>query len=193
MPSQKFPGWWAVLPVAGACLLIAGKDAVVNRLLLSSRPAIFIGLISYPLYLWHWPLFSLETILNRSFVADPAVQRFLLVVASLLAAVATYYLIERPIRFGNRRRLKVAGLCLFGLLIAYVRVQHLFPRGPVVQEWLGVPLPGAGPAIDHIPLDDDKYFRSGKCHLRVHQGAERFCRGLRADRQGTRKSRSALG
>ncbi len=173
--ESKFPGWWAVLPVAGACLLIAaGKDAVVNRLLLSSRPAIFIGLISYPLYLWHWPLFSLETILNRSFVADPAVQRFLLVVASLLAAVATYYLIERPIRFGNRRRLKVAGLCLFGLLIAYVGFNTYSREGLLFRNGWVFRYPELVRPLITYRFDDDKYFRSGKCHLRVHQGAEGF-------------------
>src|SRR5204863_6577921 len=54
-----YPGWWALFPTAGALLLItAGQEAWINRRLLSSKPLVFVGIISYPLYLWHWPLFS---------------------------------------------------------------------------------------------------------------------------------------
>ena len=173
--EAKFPGWWATLPVAGACLLIAaGKDASVNRRLLSSRLAIFIGLISYPLYLWHWPLFSLETILNRQFVANPVVQRALLVLAALLASIGTYYLIERPIRFGSRRRMKVAGLCLFGLLIAYLGFNTYSRQGLLFRTGWVFRYPEIIRPLITYRFDDDKYFRAGECHLRVHQGAEGF-------------------
>ena len=173
--ESKFPGWWAVLPVAGASLLIAaGKEASVNRLLLASQPAIFIGLISYPLYLWHWPLFSLDMILNRQFVTDPTLQRGLLVAASLIASVGTYYLIERPIRFGGRRRMKVAGLCLFGLLIAYVGFNTYSRQGLLFRTGWVFRYPEIVRPLITYRFDDDKYFRSGKCHLRVHQGAEGF-------------------
>ena len=53
---RAFPGWWAVLPVAGSALLLSTPAAWVNRVVLSSKPLVWIGLISYPLYLWHWPL-----------------------------------------------------------------------------------------------------------------------------------------
>jgi len=52
-----FPGWWALAPTIGAGLLIsAGPRAWINRKLMANRVVVFIGLISYPLYLWHWPL-----------------------------------------------------------------------------------------------------------------------------------------
>ena len=54
---HEFPGWWALLPVFGAYLAInAGPQAMLNRLLLTNRILVWIGLVSYPLYLWHWPL-----------------------------------------------------------------------------------------------------------------------------------------
>jgi peptidoglycan/LPS O-acetylase OafA/YrhL len=54
---HAFPGWWALLPTVGAVLLIsAGPDAWFNRHVLAHRVLVFVGLISYPLYLWHWPL-----------------------------------------------------------------------------------------------------------------------------------------
>ncbi|MFD2884490.1 acyltransferase family protein [Pseudomonas lini] len=57
--TLPFPGKWALFPTVGTILLIAaGSSAWVNRVLLSSRPMIAVGLISFPLYLWHWPLLT---------------------------------------------------------------------------------------------------------------------------------------
>ncbi|KAF0699643.1 hypothetical protein As57867_009749, partial [Aphanomyces stellatus] len=55
--SSVFPGFWALLPSCGASLLIAaGPSAPFNAYILSSSPMVFLGKISYALYLWHWPL-----------------------------------------------------------------------------------------------------------------------------------------
>src|SRR5437879_7644415 len=59
-----FPGWWAILPVAGAALLLSAPEAWFCRIVLASRPLVWIGLISYPLYLWHWPLFVFVAIIK---------------------------------------------------------------------------------------------------------------------------------
>jgi peptidoglycan/LPS O-acetylase OafA/YrhL len=108
--SRHFPGRWAILPVAGAALVIAaGPDAWFNRAL-ASRPLVGIGLISYPLYLWHWPLLSFLRILNGD--TPSAAIRLGAVVASFGLAWATYAWIEKPIRFGPRRRGVVAALCV---------------------------------------------------------------------------------
>ena len=64
--DDLFPGWWALLPTMGTGLLIAaGPLSWINRNLLSRGPVIFIGLISYPLYLWHWPILSFLKIVDR--------------------------------------------------------------------------------------------------------------------------------
>jgi peptidoglycan/LPS O-acetylase OafA/YrhL len=108
--SRHFPGRWAILPVAGAALIIAaGPDGVINRWL-SRKTMVAIGLISYPLYLWHWPILSFLRILNGETPA--AWVRLLAVAASFALAWATYQFIEKPIRFGPRRRLTVAVLCV---------------------------------------------------------------------------------
>lgn len=100
--TRVFPGLWVMLPVGGTFLLIAaGSQAWVNRTLLSLRPVVFIGLISYPLYLWHWPLLSLAHILAGDIPA--ASLRLGLLGASVVLASLTYYFVERPIRFGRRR------------------------------------------------------------------------------------------
>ncbi|KAH9149024.1 hypothetical protein AeRB84_007783, partial [Aphanomyces euteiches] len=55
--SRAFPGYWAVLPTGGAALLIAaGPEAPLNDNILGSRAMVYVGKISYALYLWHWPL-----------------------------------------------------------------------------------------------------------------------------------------
>jgi peptidoglycan/LPS O-acetylase OafA/YrhL len=97
--SSAFPGWWAVLPVGGAALLISAKSAWLNRNLLCNRIAVFIGLISYPLYLWHWPLLSFHTIVDPEPAALPL--RIGLVAVSLMLAWLTYEIVEKPIRYGR--------------------------------------------------------------------------------------------
>lgn len=57
--SAAFPGWWALLPTGGAALVIfGGPRAWVNRTLLGAAVPVWIGKISFALYLWHWPLLS---------------------------------------------------------------------------------------------------------------------------------------
>jgi peptidoglycan/LPS O-acetylase OafA/YrhL len=95
--GKTFPGWWAVLPVAGAVALIAaGPTAWINRALLGHRWLVVIGLISYPLYLWHWPLLCFARILNNGH-ADRLI-KVGVVAASFVLAGLTYRLVEQPVR-----------------------------------------------------------------------------------------------
>jgi len=92
-----FPGWWALLPTVGAFLLIAaGPDAWINQKILGNRTAVAIGLISYPLYLWHWPLLAFMHILYPG-KAPPALIAGAVAMAFVLATL-TYRFIELPIR-----------------------------------------------------------------------------------------------
>ncbi|MDR1311292.1 MAG: acyltransferase [Burkholderiaceae bacterium] len=106
--TSHFPGKWAVLPVLGTlCLIASGEKAWVNRLL-SYRALVWIGLISYPLYLWHYPLLSFAHIINAGI--PPRLIRIGAVLASFGLAGATYWLVERPLRFGQYGRAKAVGL-----------------------------------------------------------------------------------
>lgn len=101
-----FPGAWAVLPVGGACLLIAaGPGAWLNRRLLAHPLAIWFGMLSYPLYLWHWPLFSYLQIVKSGHPAHSL--RFVAVLLAILLAWLTWRFIERPIRQARRRTLPI--------------------------------------------------------------------------------------
>ena len=99
---HAFPGWWVLLPVLGTVLLIsAGPNAWVNRKLISNRPLVWVGLISFPLYLWHWPILSFIKILKSQ---EPSWQLSLIaVLASFLLAWLTFKFIEAPCRFGKAK------------------------------------------------------------------------------------------
>lgn len=115
--AQAYPGWWALLPVLGGVLLImAGPQALINRHLLGSRPLRWIGKISYPLYLWHWPLLAFSRILDEL----PIGERNAAVLLSFVLAWLTWRLVEQPLRYGGHGARKtvllgVALACLAGL------------------------------------------------------------------------------
>lgn len=107
--SSSFPGWNALAPTIGAALLIAsGPLNPWAHWLLSRRLMVGVGLISYPLYLWHWPLLVYARII-ASDVPSAAI-RVGAVLLALALSYLTYRLIERPLRFHRRRRTVVFGL-----------------------------------------------------------------------------------
>jgi peptidoglycan/LPS O-acetylase OafA/YrhL len=93
-----FPGWRAALPVVGTALLISSRGSQLNRTLLASRPMVAIGLISYPLYLWHWPLLVYA---SAAFGELGTAWRVGILAISVLLAWATWRAIETPIRTGQ--------------------------------------------------------------------------------------------
>lgn len=109
--TVSFPGRWAVVPVLGTVLIIlAGPKAWINRKILSNKIAVWFGLISFPLYLWHWPLLSFARIVESK--APSLRMRSLAVVLSVVLAWLTVRVIEKPFRIGNQRIVpKVATLC----------------------------------------------------------------------------------
>ncbi len=100
--AQPFPGWRAAIPTFGCALVIANPRSLVGDVALGNRVAGFFGVISYPLYLWHWPLFAFAHIWP-SVIPTPGVMFALAVVAVGLAAF-TYRFIEAPAAALFRRR-----------------------------------------------------------------------------------------
>jgi peptidoglycan/LPS O-acetylase OafA/YrhL len=138
--DNPIPGVWSVIPTAGAAMLIAaGPRAPVNRWLLGSPPLTFVGRISYPLYLWHWPLLSFTRV-----VVGHAPQPTLAaaeIAVSFVAAYATYRLVEAPIRFDELGRRAVpgllAGLAALALIGAAAGAGGIPGRlsGPLFAKW----------------------------------------------------------
>ena len=107
--DKAYPGYWAILPTLGTLLIIsAGARAWLNRAILSNRVLVWFGLISYPLYLWHWLLLSFARLIEYS--ERPPMVRIALVLVSIVLAWVTYRLIERPIRFGRHGMAKTIPL-----------------------------------------------------------------------------------
>jgi peptidoglycan/LPS O-acetylase OafA/YrhL len=115
-PDRAFPGWWALLPVAGSVLLLSAPQAWGCRRLLSNPTMVWFGLISYPLYLWHWPLLVFFTMIK--FNKLTSIERPLVVGLSIALAWATYRYIEVPIRFGRPTRVRTLGACAGMVLVA---------------------------------------------------------------------------
>jgi peptidoglycan/LPS O-acetylase OafA/YrhL len=114
-----FPGWWAVPPTLGTVMIIsAGPHTWLNRAVLSSRALVWLGLISYPLYLWHWPLLSFARIIESQ--TPSSAIRFAAAFISVVLAWLTYRLIEKPIRFGNHGEAKTIILVALMVVVGYV-------------------------------------------------------------------------
>ena len=149
--ASPFPGWWAWLPTLGAALVIAaGREAAVNRVGLSARPVVWVGLISYPLYLWHWPML----VFGRAIWSDAQLWpgALLLVLASVALAVLTWRGIEGRVRHGRGALapvLMLVALCAIAWVgdrvasgqvpIAQSRLTRLVPSAPVLiranRDW----------------------------------------------------------
>lgn len=125
--EKSFPGWWALLPTLGAALIIAaGPQAWLNRTLLSNRIIVWFGLISFPLYLWHWPLLSFARIMQGE---TPSLEiRAAAVLLSVILGWLTFFLIEKPIRYGKpsstdlkrpmRKASKISAALIFFMLLS---------------------------------------------------------------------------
>ena len=125
--KSAFPGWWAALPVGGAALLLSAPAAWGCRHLLASRPLVFIGLISYPLYLWHWPLLVFFGIIK--FAPLTLLERGLIVGLSVALAWLTFRFVESPFRFGRPSSPRIFGLCSGMVLISAASVAVVQGRG----------------------------------------------------------------
>ena len=123
--QTPFPGLSALAPCAGTALLIwsgTGGDTAVKRLL-SRPPVVYLGLISYSLYLWHWPILSFARYWAVRELST--METVALLAASVGLAALSWRFVEQPFRARNGvlagRRLfaaagaAIAGVCLFGL------------------------------------------------------------------------------
>jgi len=109
---MAFPGWAALVPAVGSmCIICAAQDNWFQRNVLSCGPLVFVGAISYPLYLWHWPLLSFATILGSGLV--PAVVRVAAVALSFVLAYLVFRFVELPIR--SWRLSQASGVLAAGL------------------------------------------------------------------------------
>ena len=144
--STVFPGLSAVAPCLGSALIIGAGESgpsLVGRFL-AWRPIVFIGLISYSLYLWHWPII----VIQHLGVFGP-MQHGLVAISSLIMAILSWWFVERPfrkgpLRLGGRALFTSAGVVMLlffavsGYFIASGGIRGRFsPQAEHVASYLG--------------------------------------------------------
>ncbi|MEH6518303.1 MAG: acyltransferase family protein [Halioglobus sp.] len=129
--NTPFPGFAALAPVAGAALLIwAGRSApgeaylpFVNHIL-TCRPIVFTGLVSYSFYLWHWPFFAYHRYVNSS--PPDLWQSITYLCISFVISVGSYYFVEQNFR---NRKFASTSRSMFQLSAAMAAVMMLTSLG----------------------------------------------------------------
>ena len=167
--SFSFPSIWALIPVLGAVLIIAsGSKAWLNRFFLMNPIAVWFGLISYPLYLWHWPILSYLQILSGEM---PAVElRIFGVLLSVFLSWATYFFLERNFRAKQlsfkRLLLLILGISLVGLvgLLAFTekiksRSAMLFPSQQMLADIVPTPVNEKMNCFERLGISADSKIR----------------------------------
>ncbi|HEV3272309.1 MAG TPA: acyltransferase family protein [Candidatus Methylacidiphilales bacterium] len=131
--ETRFPGTAAILPCAGAAVLMWANSLSLTSAgkLLASPPLVFIGLVSYSFYLWHWPVFVFAK--HMTPLRMPLLVVALVAVSFLLAVLSWRY-VETPIRrcavFKGRTQILAFAGVMAGIMIL---------AGFAIQAWQGVP------------------------------------------------------
>ena len=123
------PSFYTLSPIIGVCLIIwfSQKDEFVTKIL-STKLFIGIGLISYSLYLWHYPIFAFSRI--TSFTDANIFKKFFLVSSVLIISISSYFFIEKPFRNKNFHFTKVL-LIIFTIIgiLAIFSSHNIYKNG----------------------------------------------------------------
>jgi len=184
-PESAVPGPVILLPVAGTLLVLRwGTAGTAIARVLSWRPLVVGGLVSYSLYLWHVPLLVFVQYHFRE--PAPAGWRAGAVVAALGLALLSWRLIERPVHSGavlaNRRGLLAVSLCALVLLAVTGMAGHfeqVRPRAAAEADALGSEYAGAELPDDIVPTGELAFVLYGDSHAQQYYRAlsNRFGRG----------------
>jgi len=178
--NLRYPGTWALVPCLGAVLVLLDAPAkqpgaLLSRLLLQQRQLQFVGDISYSLYLWHWPVLILGTLV---FGATPAVRTTLVALCVVLAA-ASYRYVENPIHRAPLASPRGVFAASAVAIIAAVGGGIYWERR--TENWLqGSELA----AIQAVRFDLPEIY-SGKCDTWIHSAAVTPCMFGPADAKRT--------
>jgi len=174
--ATPFPGLAAIPPCLGTALIIfvgGLGDSLVARLL-STKPFVFVGLISYSFYLWHWPILVFQQ-LGMPFpqFSHTKTTRGFLVLVAFVLAVLSWRFVERPFRQGWIRALPTQRI----FLGAFASVVLLFAANLSFEVFGGFPErlpPNAARVASYLSYDADPYYRSGKCFMTGEASQSRF-------------------
>ena len=112
-----FPGFWALLPTFGAAFIIqARQESFINKHIFSSKPCVWIGKISYSLYLWHWPLLVYSNAFYPKGSKSIFANTFFIIFLTVVLSVLSYFTVEDRIRKMKGRKIVVVLLVLMGVI-----------------------------------------------------------------------------
>lgn len=116
LDESRSLGWGLILPTSGTAIFIvfANKNSFSN-LILSSKPFVFTGKISYSLYLWHWPIIQFTKHFNSPFIVS--------FIALCIIAFLSYKFIETPIR-KNRHSLSIIAVSFLSCTCFSIYLSH---------------------------------------------------------------------
>lgn len=168
-----YPGWWTLFPTVGTLMHIwAGSNAWLNRKISAHPLLVFVGLISYPLYLWHWPMISYIKILDFDWSVNAIRSlKACAVLVSGAAAWLTYQFLEKPIRRATNRRY-VLPLCMamgviFALALAVTLAKGFPDRFGEIENQVEKIANAAATGYG-------ENYRNGSCLLRPNQSYRDF-------------------
>jgi len=113
------PSFRTLTPVIGTCLIIwfSEKDELITKIL-STKSLVGIGLISYSLYLWHYPFFAFDRLIE--FTEGNLFKKSLLLITILISSIFSFYFIERPARNNKKNFKAIISFILISIFILVV-------------------------------------------------------------------------
>jgi hypothetical protein len=168
-PATPFPGAAALLPCVGAALIIAaGKTgpSLVGRVL-SFRPVVFVGMISYSLYLWHWPLIVFQgtdaLLING---LSPKLTKLVIIFACFVLATLSWKFVEQPFR---ARRFGISRANVFGFASVAAALLLILGAGILVTKGFPSRYPEEAVKVasflENTDATTDAQYRVGSCFL----------------------------
>ena len=166
--STPFPGLAALPPCLGAALVVLAHrdgETPISRAM-SFRPLVFLGLISYSLYLWHWPIVSFYSE-HFAFNAAPSSNRVRLVLLLLMLGASTlsWRFVERPFRRGPAPRSLVFTWAVAAIVAAVCIGLSLAAFGGLPQRFP----PAVVRMASYLDYDSRQQFRTGSCFIGPRQ------------------------
>lgn len=200
-----FPGLSALAPCMGSALIIGAGESGSSLIgkLLSWRPVVFVGLISYSLYLWHWPIIVLQqmgVLVGANAIPSQRIAALLSghrldmivdVVLSMVFGILSWRFVERPFRSG---RLRLSGRPLFMLAGAVMIVLIGLSSWAVLANGFGGRFPADALEVAAVHHDSEEIVRTG-CFITSDYHFEKYNYNLclRLDDSGKRNNYLLLG
>ena len=179
-----FPGWWAVVPAMGTVLLLGGISGVApwGRRALALPPVVWLGRLSYSLYLWHWPVIVFARRAGAE-ISAPSVAVLLLLV-SLGLAYASFRLVEEPIR---RRNVLQSDRSLLRAVAVWVGILLIAATSVIGTQGLALRYSGNAREFLTVSLNPVGEARCGDWFRLVHRDAAICPLGDAVERPAPRK------